>query len=250
VRFLANQPGTSRAGRRSQLDALQALDRLRQRDHGDPATDARVAAYELAFRMQEEVPDAVRLADEAAATLALYGANPGEASFAANCVMARRLVERGVRCVQLVDTGWDHHAQLVRNLRRKAGEVDRPIAALLTDLQRRGLLEKTLVVVAGEFGRTPMNQGGQSGDRYGRDHHGKCFSIVLAGAGVRGGTVVGATDELGYQVVEDPFTPHDLQATVLHLLGFDHERLVFRHRGRDFRLTDVHGRVMRKVVAG
>lgn len=250
VRFLANQPGTSRDGRRAQLHALQALDRLRQQGHGDPATDDRIAAYELAFRMQDEVPEAVGLQAEPAATLALYGATPGAPSFAANCLMARRLVERGVRFVQLVDTGWDHHAQLVRNLRRKAAEIDQPIGALLTDLQRCGLLEETLVVVAGEFGRTPMNQGGQSGDRYGRDHHGKCFSIVLAGAGVRGGTVLGATDELGYQVVEDPFTAHDLQATMLHLLGFDHERFVFRHRGRDFRLTDVRGRVMRKVVAG
>jgi len=133
---------------------------------------------------------------------------------------------------------------------QKRGDVDQPIGALLSDLQRCGLLDETLVVIAGEFGRTPMNQGGQSGDRYGRDHHGKCFSIVLAGAGVRGGTVVGATDELGYQVVADPFTVHDLQATMLHLLGFDHERLVFRHRGRDYRLTDVHGRVMRPVVTG
>ncbi|MCU0862792.1 MAG: DUF1501 domain-containing protein [Planctomycetes bacterium] len=250
VRFLDNQPGTSRRGREAQLETLQALDRLRQQGHGDPATDDRIAAYQLAFRMQDVVPEAVRLQAEPAATLALYGAKAGEPSFAANCVMARRLVERGVRFVQLVDDGWDHHGQLVRNLRQKAGEVDQPIGALLSDLQRCGLLDETLVVIAGEFGRTPMNQGGQSGDRYGRDHHGKCFSIVLAGAGVRGGTVVGATDELGYQVVADPFTVHDLQATMLHLLGFDHERLVFRHRGRDFRLTDVHGRVMRPVVAG
>ena len=250
VRFLQNQPGTSREGRRAQLDALQALDRLRQRTHGDASTDDRVAAYELAYRMQEQVPEAVRLQSESAATLEMYGAKAGEPSFAANCVMARRLVERGVRFVQLVDDGWDHHAQLVRNLRKKAGEVDRPLGALLTDLQRSGLFDETLVVIAGEFGRTPMNQGGQSGDRYGRDHHGKCFSVVLAGAGVRGGTVVGATDELGYQVVEDPFTLHDLQATMLHLLGFDHERLVFRHRGRDFRLTDVHGHVMRKALLG
>ena len=249
VRFLDNLPGSPRSGRRAQLDALQALDRLRQQDQLDPATDDRIAAYELAYRMQERVPEAVQLQAEAKAVLDLYGAEPGVASFAANCLMARRLVERGVRFVQLIDSGWDHHAQLVRNLRKKAGEVDQPIGALLTDLQRSGLLEETLVVVAGEFGRTPMNQGGQSGDRYGRDHHGKCFSIVLAGAGVRGGTVVGATDELGYQVVEEPFTAHDLQATILHLLGFDHERLVFRHRGRDFRLTDVHGRVMRRALA-
>ena len=249
VRFLDNQPGSSRTGRRAQLDALQALDRMRQQAHLDPATDDRIAAYELAYRMQERVPEAVRLQSETPAVLELYGAEPGVASFAANCLMARRLVERGVRFVQLIDDGWDHHAQLVRNLRRKAGEVDRPLGALLTDLQRSGLLDETLVVIAGEFGRTPMNQGGQGGDRYGRDHHGKCFSIVLAGAGVRGGTVVGATDELGYRVVADPFTAHDLQATMLHLLGFDHERLVFRHRGRDFRLTDVHGRVMRQALA-
>jgi Protein of unknown function (DUF1501) len=249
VRFLDNQPGTSREGRSAQLDALARLDRLRQQSHGDPATDDRIAAYELAFRMQGVVPEAVRLQAESKATLELYGAKPEQTSFAANCLMARRLVERGVRFVQLIDDGWDHHGQLVRNLRTKAGEVDQPIGALLTDLQRSGMLEETLVVIAGEFGRTPMNQGGQSGDRYGRDHHGKCFSIVMAGAGVRGGNVVGATDELGYQVVEDPFTVHDLQATMLHLLGFDHERLVFRHRGRDFRLTDVHGRVMRKTLA-
>lgn len=250
VRFLANQPGATREVRRAQLDALQALDRRRQAVHGAATVDDRIAAYELAYRMQEQVPEVVDLQQENAATLALYGATPGKASFAANCLLARRLVERSVRFVQLIDDGWDHHAQLVRNLRRKAGEIDQPLGALLTDLQRCGLLDETLVVVAGEFGRTPMNQGGQAGDRYGRDHHGKCFSIVLAGAGVRGGTVVGATDELGYQVVEDPFTVHDLQATILHLLGFDHERLVHRHRGRDFRLTDVHGKVMRKVLVG
>ena len=248
VRFLSDPPGTARAGREQQLQVLAALDRLRQEQHGHAATSDRIDAYELAFRMQVEVPEATDLGAEAEATRALYGAVPGTPSFANNCLLARRLLERGVRFVQLVDDGWDHHAQLVRSLRKKTGEIDRPIGALLTDLACRGMLDETLVVFAGEFGRTPMNQGGQSGDRYGRDHHGKCFSIWLAGAGIRGGTVVGATDDLGYDVVDSPFTVHDLQATILHLLGFDHERLVFRHRGRDYRLTDVYGKVMRQVL--
>ncbi len=249
VRFLADPAGTTRAGREQQLQALAALDRLRQQQHGHASTDDRIDAYELAFRMQAEVPEATDLGSENPATLACYGAEPGTRSFANNCVMARRLLERGVRFVQLVDDGWDHHGQLVRRLRQKASEVDRPIGALLTDLACRGLLDETLVVFAGEFGRTPMNQGGQSGDRYGRDHHGRCFSIWMAGAGIRGGAVVGATDELGFDVVDRPFTVHDLQATILHLLGFDHERLTYRHSGRDYRLTDVHGQVMRDVLA-
>ncbi len=250
VRFLTDPAETSRAARREQLDALHALDR-RQRDAvGDPAIDTRIAAYELAFRMQVEVPETLDLSGESAAARQLYGPDvdrPG--SFARNCLLARRLVERGVRFVQLFDVGWDHHAQLVRGLRKKAGEVDQPIGALLQDLAARGLLDETLVVFAGEFGRTPMNQGGQAGDRYGRDHHGKAFSVWMAGGGVRGGTVLGATDDLGYAVVERPIEVADLHATMLHLLGFDHERLTHRHQGRDHRLTDVAGRVVREILA-
>lgn len=250
VRFLADPADTSRAGRRDQLDALRALDQQRHVVVGDPAIESRIAAYELAFRMQIEVPEVVDLASEGEHGRRLYGEDvdkPG--SFARNCVLARRLVERGVRFVQLFDAGWDHHGQLVHNLRKKADSVDQAMAGLLQDLAARGLLDETLVVCAGEFGRTPMNQGGQAGDRYGRDHHGKAFSVWLAGAGIRGGTTLGATDELGYDIVERPVAIADLHATILQQLGFDHERLVHRHQGRDFRLTDVAGRVVREVLA-
>lgn len=249
VRFLADPPGLDRSGRRAQLDALHELNAMRLAAVGDPAIETRMQSYELAFRMQSEVPEVADLANEDAQTCKLYGAVPGVPSFAANCLLARRLCERGVRFLQLCHVGWDHHGQLVRGLRDRAREVDQPMAALLIDLERRGLLDDTLVVCAGEFGRTPMNQGGQTGDRYGRDHHGKAFSIWLAGGGVRGGTVVGATDEFGYEVVEDPVSVPDLHATMLHLLGFHHEKLTYRHQGRDFRLTDVSGRVVRSLLA-
>ena len=249
VRFLADPPGVDRQGRRQQLDALAQLNRMQLERVGDPAIESRMHSYEMAFRMQQEVPGIADLRQEDAATLQLYGAEPGVPSFAANCLLARRLCERGVGFLQLCHVGWDHHSQLVRGLCDRAREVDRPMAALLIDLERRGLLDDTLVVCAGEFGRTPMNQGGQTGDRYGRDHHGKAFSVWLAGGGIRGGTVVGATDEFGYQVVEDPVSVPDLHATVLWQLGFDHERLTYRHQGRDFRLTDVSGRVVQKLLA-
>ncbi|MBL8900797.1 MAG: DUF1501 domain-containing protein [Planctomycetes bacterium] len=248
VRFLENPPGVDRAQRREHLDVLRELNEMRHAQLGDPAIETRIESYELAFRMQQEVPEVTDLSQEDPRTLALYGIEPGVPSFATNCLLARRLCERGVRFLQLCHGGWDHHSQLVRNLRARTSEVDRPIAALILDLERRGLLDDTLIVCAGEFGRTPMNQGGQTGDRYGRDHHGQAFSVWLAGGGIRGGAEVGKTDELGYRVVEDPVSMHDLHATMLHLLGFDHEKLTFRHQGRDYRLTDVSGEVVRKLL--
>ncbi len=249
VLFLRDPDGVERVTRRAQLDALRALNEEQLRRVADPEIEARIEAYEMAFRMQASVPELTELSAEPESVLALYGAQPGQRSFANNCLLARRLVERGVRVVQLYHGDWDHHYQLPRRLPRLAAEVDRPAAALLLDLSRRGLLHDTLVVFAGEFGRTPMNQGGRTGDEYGRDHHGRAFSVWLAGGGVRAGSVVGATDEFGYDITDTPVHVHDLWATILHLLGLDHERLTHRFRGRDFRLTDVGGRVVPGVLA-
>ncbi len=248
VPFLRDGDGVTAGVRRAQLDAVAELNGLRGALVGDPAIATRTAAYEMAYRMQSSVPELVDLSAESRSTLALYGAAPGQPSFANNCLLARRLAERGVRVIQLCHGGWDHHFQLPTRIRTKALEVDRACAALLTDLHVRGMLDDTLVVFAGEFGRTPMNQGGRSGDEHGRDHHSKAFSGWLAGGGVRGGQVVGATDEFGYAVTERPVHVHDLQATILHLFGLDHERLTHRFRGRDFRLTDVGGRVVPELL--
>lgn len=249
VASLSNPQGVTRRLRRSQLDALRALDHAHQQQVHDPEIETRIEAHELAFRMQASVPEIADLSDESDDTLALYGVERGKPSYATNCLLARRLIERGVRFVQLFHGGWDHHYRLNANIKQLTAETDRASAALVIDLKRRGLLDDTLVVWGGEFGRTPMNQGGQAGDRFGRDHHGKAFATWLAGGGVKGGTVVGRTDEFGYDVVESPVQVHDLQATVLHLLGIDHEALTFRHQGRDFRLTDVNGEVVESLLA-
>lgn len=248
VLFLSDPPGITRSARSRMLRARRRLDELAFEATGDPMITARIAAYETAFRMQASVPELTDLSTESRETLALYGADPATPSFARNCLLARRMLERGVRFVQLFHRGFDHHEDLPRRLPGKCREVDRASAALVLDLERRGLLEDTLVVWAGEFGRTPMNQGSMSEGNYGRDHHGRAFSIWLAGGGIRPGVVLGRTDELGFDIVEDPVHVWDLQATLLHCLGIDHERLTYRFAGRDFRLTDVGGRVVRRLL--
>ncbi len=252
VLFLSDPKGIDRGTRRRMVDSVKQLNGLHFDDVGDPEIATRVDQYELAYRMQASVPELMDISQESAEVHALYGTQPGRTSFANNCLLARRLVERGVRFVQLFDQGWDHHGSVFSQLPGKCRQVDRPIAALLTDLKRLGLLDDTLVVWASEFGRTPMaqtNNGEGLDTKAGRDHHTEAYSVWLAGGGVKGGTVVGATDELGYAAAEDPLHVHDLNATILHLLGLDHERLTFRYQGRDFRLTDVHGKVVRAALA-
>ncbi len=252
VLFLSNPKGQTPADRRRVLDAVRELNEARLREAGDPEIATRIEQYEMAFRMQASVPGLMDLSGETRATLDAYGAQPGRPSFANNCLLARRLVERGVRLVQLYDSDWDHHADLATRLPAKCRDVDRPMAALLRDLRRRGLLDETLVVWGGEFGRTPLRQG-ISGDgaatRPGRDHHKDAFTVWLAGGGVRRGASHGRTDDLGFNAAEAPVHVHDLNATVLHLLGLDHERLTYRYQGREFRLTDVHGHVVRELLA-
>ena len=248
VLFLSNPQGIARDNRRNMMDTIELLNRKRLDSVGDPEISTRISQYEMAFRMQSSVPELMDLSDETDATHQLYGTEPGKASFANNCLLARRLVERGVRFVQLFDQGWDHHGSVFKSLRNKCQQVDRPIAALLTDLKQRGLLDDTLVVWASEFGRTPMLQGDRPAGA-GRDHHKDAFCAWFAGGGSRKGTVIGKTDDLGYFPVEDPLSVHDLQATLLHLLGLDHTELTYKYQGRDFRLTDVHGTVIKKALA-
>jgi hypothetical protein len=245
VLFLSSPPGIDRRAERDSLDTLRKLNERRLGVMGDPEIAARISSFEMAYRMQASAPDLMDLAKEPRAVLERYGAEPGKPSFANNCLLARRLVERGVRFVQLFHEAWDHHGGLVHGLKAECGRTDRPCAALLEDLQQRGLLEQTLVIWGGEFGRTPMVQGGDDG----RDHHPNCFTMWLAGGGVKPGLVLGRSDELGFNAVEDRVHVHDLQATVLHLLGLDHTKLTFRFQGRDFRLTDVHGEVVTKLLA-
>jgi hypothetical protein len=250
VLFLGDPAGVARSDRRAVLDALARMGRDASAREGDPEIDARLAQAELAFRMQESVPEATDTSGESPATLDAYGPgarDPG--TFAANCLLARRLVERGVRFVQLFHQGWDQHAALPGGLTRQCQQTDQASAALVADLAQRGLLEDTLVIWGGEFGRTSYCQGKLSERMYGRDHHPRCFSLWLAGGGVRGGHVHGATDELGYNAVEGQVSVHDLHATLLHLLGIDHERLTWFHQGRHFRLTDVAGSVVREILA-
>lgn len=252
VPFLTNPEGHTAADRRRVLDAVKALNQAQLADVGDPEIATRISQYEMAFRMQASVPELMDISHESPATLEMYGAQPGQTSFANNCLLARRLVERGVRIVQLFDSDWDHHADLTSRLPAKCRDIDRACAALIADLKQRGLLHETLVIWGSEFGRTPLAQG-TSGDgastRPGRDHHKDAFTIWLAGGGAKPGMSFGETDEFGFNVVKDGVHVHDLNATVLHLLGLDHERLSFRYQGRNFRLTDVHGRVVEEIVA-
>jgi hypothetical protein len=247
---LGSPKGIGPERQRDVLDAVNALDAAHLADAGDPEIATRIAAYEMAYKMQTSAPELIDLGKEDKSTLDLYGAEPGKASFANNCLLARRLVERGVRFVQLYHTDWDHHGSGTENLTagldKVCREVDRPAAALVTDLKRRGLLDSTLVIWGGEFGRTPM---GEIRDSVGRNHHIDAYTMWLAGGGVKPGLNLGATDDFGFAAVEDRVHVHDFQATVLHLLGLDHTKLTFRFQGRDFRLTDVHGEVVTKLLA-
>jgi hypothetical protein len=252
VLFLADPPGIDRPARRRVIDGVNHLNALHLDEFGDPETATRIDQYELAYRMQASVPELMDITGEPAEVHELYGTQPGKSSFANHCLLARRLVERGVRFVQLFDEGWDHHGSVFGSLPGKCRQVDRPIAALLQDLRRRGLLDDTLVVWASEFGRTPMAQtdnGEGKKTKAGRDHHMEAYAMWMAGGGVRGGTAFGQTDELGYAAVENPVHVHDVNATILHLLGIDHERLTFRFQGRDHRLTDVAGNVIEGILA-
>ncbi len=242
VHYVRPPAGITLAGQRGVIDAVGTLDGLRNEVLDDPEVAARLAQFELAFKMQTSVPDLLDFADESAETLDLYGTKGGDGSFGSNCLLARRLAERGVRFIQLYHRDWDHHGTIRDHVKGTAAEVDRAAAALVEDLSRRGMLDDTLVVFGTEFGRTPMAQG------EGRDHHMKAFSIWLAGGGIRPGITYGATDELGYGVVENPVTVHDLHATLLHLMGIDHLRLTIRAQGRDFRLTDVAGDVVKDLL--
>jgi len=255
VLYVSDPAGMDRAMRRRTLDALRELNELQAAELGHPETLTRIAQYELAFRMQASVPEVMDIGRESPAVLEAYGAKPGEASFANNCVLARRLLEQGVRFVQLFDWGWDFHgttpATGIRDgLTGKMARTDKPVAALIRELKQRGLFDDTLIIWGGEFGRTPFREGRTAASEvFGRDHYPDCFSLVLSGGGVQGGLSYGETDELGFSVVRDKVHVHDLQATILHLLGFDHTALTHRFQGRDFRLTDVHGQVVKGILA-
>ncbi len=244
VLYLTNPAGVSRDAQREVIDAVNTINRATGELVDDPEINTRIAQYEMAFQMQASVPQLTDVSGEPQHTLDLYGCKPGDGSFASNCLLARRLAERGVRFIQLYHKDWDHHGGLKEGIQYKAEEVDRASAALITDLKERGMLEDTLIVWGGEFGRTPMSQGGS-----GRDHHIAGFSIWMAGAGIKGGITHGATDDFGYSAVEDVVEVHDLHATMLYLLGIDHKRLTYRFQGRDFRLTDVRGEVVKKILA-
>ena len=254
VPCVSNPDGVDGPTRGRTIEFLRDLNEKHRRETGDPEVDSRIAAYEMAYRMQSAVPDLVDLSKEPKRVHERYGTEPGANSFANNCLLARRLVERGVRFVQLYHRGWDHHGtspgnDLVQNLPMLCGQTDRAAAALVSDLKDRGLLDETLVLWGGEFGRTPMNEGNGEGKFVGRDHHPRAFTMWMAGGGVPPGVSVGTTDELGYNPAEDPVHVHDLHATVLHLMGMEHTRLTYRFQGRDYRLTDVHGKVVRKLVS-
>lgn len=243
--YLSNPPGIDDETQRASLDALHHLNALAHEANGDPQTTARIESYEMAYRLQTSAPELMDLSTEPESVLAMYGIkDPKEACYARNCLLARRLIERGVRFVQLFHEAWDQHGNLTKDVKKNAGDTDQASAALVRDLKQRGLLNETLVIWGGEFGRTPMVQGGNDG----RDHHNRGFSIWLAGGGVKPGTVHGATDDLGFNAVVDPVHVHDLNATLLHLLGLDHTRLTYRFQGRDFRLTDVDGDIVQNIL--
>jgi len=246
VLYLSNPSGVDPELQRDSLDVVQKLNRLRLERVGDPEIATRINSFEMAFRMQQSAPDVMQIGQEPQHILDMYGAQPGKPSFANTCLLARRLLERGVRFVQIFHESWDQHSALVRDIKVNCLDTDRACAALIKDLKQRGLLEDTLVVWGGEFGRTPMVQGGGND---GRDHHPNAFTMWLAGGGVKPGVTHGESDELGFQVVKDKVHVHDLHATLLQLLGFDHTKLTYRFQGRDFRLTDVHGQVVKELLA-
>jgi hypothetical protein len=242
VLYIGDPDGVKRSDQRALLDAVNQLNGLKHAETHDPEILTRIAQYELAFRMQTSVPELMDISGESAQTLEMYGAKPGDGSFASNCLLARRLAERGVRFMQLYHRDWDHHGNIKNDIRLKAEEIDRPCYALLSDLKQRGMLDETLVMWGGEFGRTPMGQGS------GRDHHIKGFSMWVAGGGIKGGMAYGNTDELGYAATENPVHVNDLHATMLYLFGIEHTRLTYRFQGRDYRLTDVAGEVIKPIL--
>ena len=254
VLYVSNPPGMDRELRRRTLDILHDLNEAQEHELGHPETATRIAQYELAYRMQISVPEVMDISREPKEVIDRYGAEPGKASFANNCLLARRLIEKDVRFVQLFDWGWDFHGtrddeDIRDGLTKKCATMDKPVAALILELRERGLLDDTLVVWGGEFGRTPFREGRTAGSKiFGRDHYPDCFTMFLAGAGVRPGMVYGETDELGFSITRDKVGIHDLQATILRLLGFDHEKLTYRFQGRDFRLTDVEGKVVNEIL--
>src|SRR6267154_2015628 len=255
VLYVSDPPGMDRAMRRRTLDVLRALNEAQEHELGHPETATRIAQYELAYRMQISVPDVMDISREPKEVIERYGAEPGKPSFANNCLLARRLIEKDVRFVQLFDWGWDFHGtrddeDIRDGLTKKCATMDKPVAALIQELRERGLLDETLVVWGGEFGRTPFREGRTAGGKIlGRDHYPDCFSVFLAGGGIKKGIAYGETDELGFSVTRNKVDVYDLQATILRLLGFDHEKLTFRFQGRDFRLTDVHGQVIKGILA-
>jgi uncharacterized protein (DUF1501 family) len=247
---LSNPRGVTREMQRQSLDALKDLNERHLELTGDPEIATRINSFEMAYRMQESAPELMDLSKESKATLEMYGAEPGKSSYANNCLLARRLIERGVRFVQLFHEAWDHHSEVVKGVRRQLQQTDQATMALIKDMKQRGLLEDTIVVWGGEFGRTPMVETDpDAGRSKGRDHHNKSFTMFVAGGGFKPGITIGKTDDLGFNVVEDPVHVHDLHATILQLLGFDHTKLTYRYQGRDFRLTDVHGLVVDKLLA-
>ncbi len=254
VLYVSNPPGMTSEVRRQSLDALKDLNEMQLKEVGDPETLTRIAQYELAYRMQSSVPELMDISKEPEATRELYGIEPGKISFANNCLLARRLLERGTRFVQLYHWGWDSHGtspsdDLITALPQRCKETDKASAALVQDLKQRGMLDDTLIIWGGEFGRTPMNEERNGSKLLGRDHHPHCFSLWMAGGGVKGGFTYGETDELGYHVTKDKVHVHDLQATILQCFGLDHTKLTFKFQGRDYRLTDVHGEVVKGILA-
>ena len=253
VLYLSNPPGVTTEAQRARLDAIRYLNEQQFQKTGDYEIASRIASYELAFRMQAAAPGLLDFSDESAKTLEMYGVNKEPTKpFATNCLLARRMIERGVRFVQLFHASWDAHQDLDKNLKKNCGITDKPAAALIRDLKERGLLDSTLVIWGGEFGRTPVVEDRKAGagkESWGRDHHRHAFTMWMAGGGIKGGQVIGKTDDLAFNVIEDPVHVHDLHATILHCLGFDHKELTFRHQGRDFRLTDVAGNVVPKLLA-
>ena len=247
---VSSPPGVDAKLQRDSLDLIGDLNRRRLATEGDPEIATRIASYEMAFRLQTSAPELMNLKSEGEATLKLYGCDPDKPSFARACLLARRMIERGVRFVNIYNEGWDAHSDVAGNLKNNCGATDQASAALIQDLKQRGLLDETLVIWGGEFGRTPMVETNPAlGRSLGRDHHPQAYTMWLAGGGIKPGLTIGATDDLGFNVAERPVHVHDLQATILHCLGFDHERLIYHHAGRDFRLTDVHGKVVREILA-
>ena len=251
VLYLSNPPGVDPSTRRQMIDGVDELNRMAEQTFGDPEINTRIAQYEMAFRMQTSVPELTDLSDEPKSILDLYGIDDSgvDGGFARNCLLARRMVERGVRFVQLMHRGWDQHSNLPNQIHGQCKDVDQPSAALVRDLKQRGLLDETLVIWGGEFGRTVYSQGALTRDNYGRDHHGRCFTLWMAGGGIKPGITYGATDDYCYNIVRDPVHIHDFNATVMRCLGIDHTRLIFHFQGRDFRLTDVAGNVVEGILA-